>query len=34
MSLDNSKLFLKRFRGAWTSCLLFMVQGVIYYEEA
>jgi Ca2+/Na+ antiporter len=24
---SKSKLFLKRFREAWTSCLLFMVQG-------
>lgn len=27
MLLDKSRLFLKRFREAWTSCLLFMVQG-------
>lgn len=26
---NKTKLFLKRFREAWTSCLLFMVQGDI-----
>jgi len=27
MLVNKSRLFLKRFREAWTSCLLFMVQG-------